>query len=114
MLHSLATSQGSDYRDNDPTVEPLVELYQGYHAAYEYAGGPRAETRRVPGIRFTAATSPLGFYWNALKKGYKLGIAGQFGSHRHAQFVHHDLFAVVDARGDCGEHAQAACVRGDG
>src|SRR6478609_5043000 len=44
MLHSLATAQGSDYRDNDPAVEPLVELYQGYHAAYEYAGGPRAET----------------------------------------------------------------------
>ena len=31
MLHSLATAQGSDYRDNDPAIEPLVELYQGYY-----------------------------------------------------------------------------------
>ncbi|MCL4401123.1 MAG: DUF3604 domain-containing protein, partial [Acidobacteria bacterium] len=43
MEHSLATGQGTDYRDNDPELEPLVELYQGYHAAYEYEGAPRAE-----------------------------------------------------------------------
>ena len=47
MLHSLATDQGSDYRDNDPEVEPLVEIYQGYHANYEYEGAPRAETKRL-------------------------------------------------------------------
>ncbi len=72
MEHSLATSQGTDWRDNDPEVEPLVEIYQGYHAAYEYAGGPRAE---APGYLVTAhgAYEPKGFYWNALAKGYKLG-----------------------------------------
>ena len=43
MLHSLATQQGLDYLDNDPEVEPLVEIYQGYDANYEYAGAPRAE-----------------------------------------------------------------------
>ena len=72
MLHSLATDQGSDYRDNDPEVEPLVEIYQGYHANYEYEGAPRAES-----ADYTVATHgpfrPKGFYWNALAKGYKLG-----------------------------------------
>ena len=73
MLHSLATGQGSDYRDNDPAVEPLVELYQGYHAAYEYAGGPRAETDEFQNS-VHGGYRPLGFYWNALAKGYKLGV----------------------------------------
>ncbi len=73
MLHSLATMQGSDYRDNDPAVEPLVELYQGYHAAYEYAGGPRAETDQFQNS-IHGGYRPLGFYWNALAKGYKLGV----------------------------------------
>ncbi|HTM48981.1 MAG TPA: hypothetical protein VL285_09885 [Bryobacteraceae bacterium] len=73
MLHSLATGQGSDYRDNDPTVEPLVELYQGYHAAYEYPGSPRAETDEYQ-VSVHGGYRPLGFFWNALKKGYKLGV----------------------------------------
>jgi hypothetical protein len=73
MLHSLATGQGSDYRDNDPSVEPLVEIYQGYHAAYEYEGGPRAETADFQ-VNIHGGYKPLGFYWNALAKGYKLGV----------------------------------------
>ncbi len=73
MLHSLATGQGSDYRDNDPEVEPLVEIYQGYHAAYEYEGGPRAETDAYQ-VTVHGSYQPKGFYWNALEKGYKLGV----------------------------------------
>ena len=48
MEHSLATGQGTDYRDNDPALEPLVEMYQGYHASYEYTGAPRAEDDTAP------------------------------------------------------------------
>jgi hypothetical protein len=73
MLHSLATDQGSDYRDNDPEVEPLVEIYQGYHANYEYEGAPRAETRDY-NVLTHGPYRPAGFYWNALNKGYKLGM----------------------------------------
>jgi hypothetical protein len=73
MLHSLATGQGSDFRDNDPAVEPLVEIYQGYHAAYEYEGGPRAETDTYQ-LSVHGGYRPKGFYWNALAKGYKLGV----------------------------------------
>ena len=72
MLHSLATDQGSDYRDNDPEVEPLVEIYQGYHANYEYEGAPRAESADY-NVATHGPYRPAGFYWNALKKGYKLG-----------------------------------------
>ncbi len=73
MLHSLATDQGSDYRDNDPEVEPLVEIYQGYHANYEYEGAPRAESTDYH-VDTHGPYRPLGFFWNALAKGYKLGM----------------------------------------
>jgi hypothetical protein len=73
MLHSLATEQGSDYRDNDPEVEPLVEIYQGYHANYEYAGAPRAESANYQ-VLVHEKYEPSGFYWNGLAKGYKLGL----------------------------------------
>jgi hypothetical protein len=73
MAHSLATGQGTDYRDNDPEFEPLVEIYQGYHAAYEYEGGPRAETASNA-VSIHGAYRPAGFWWNALAKGLKLGV----------------------------------------
>ena len=72
MLHSLATDQGSDYRDNDPEVEPLVEIYQGYHANYEYEGAPKAESEDYH-VTTHGPYRPAGFYWNALAKGLKLG-----------------------------------------
>jgi hypothetical protein len=73
MLHSLATQQGSDYRDNDPEVEPLVEIYQGLHASYEYEGAPRAESANYQ-THLHGGYEPAGFYWNGLAKGYKLGV----------------------------------------
>lgn len=73
MEHSLATGQGTDWRDNDPDLEPLVELYQGYHAAYEYEGGPRAESANNH-LLVHGSYEPAGFFWNALNKGYKLGV----------------------------------------
>jgi hypothetical protein len=51
----------------------LVELYQGYHAAYEYEGGPRAESANNH-VLVHGAYEPAGFFWNALAKGYKLGV----------------------------------------
>lgn len=73
MSHSMATGQGTDYRDNDPQLEPLVEIYQGYHAAYEYKGGPRAESDNNH-LLVHGAYEPAGFWWNALAKGLKLGV----------------------------------------
>jgi hypothetical protein len=66
MAHSLTTNQGTDFRDNDPEVEPLVEIYQGYRTNYEYEGAPRS----MGGEK----AHPEGYYWAALSKGYKLGV----------------------------------------
>jgi len=73
MEHSTATSQGTDWRDNDPRLEPLVELYQGYHASYEYPGAPRAESPNLR-VRVHGDYKPAGFWWRALAKGLKLGV----------------------------------------
>ncbi len=73
MPHSSATDQGTDWRDNDPEVEPLMEIYQGYRNSYEYEGAPRAATA----LNLHAQKSgwqPSGFWWNALAKGYRLGV----------------------------------------
>jgi hypothetical protein len=71
--HSTASSQGTDWRDSDENLEPVVELYQAYHASYEYEGAPKAESDRFQAKvhgRFEAA----GFWWEALKKGIRLGV----------------------------------------
>ncbi|MCL5742347.1 MAG: DUF3604 domain-containing protein [Acidobacteria bacterium] len=73
MDHSMATGQGTDYRDNDPELEPLVEIYQGYHASYEYAGAPRAESESRQ-LTLHGPFQPAGFWWNALAKGLRLGV----------------------------------------
>jgi hypothetical protein len=73
MPHSTATLQGTDFRDHDPEVEPLVEIYQGYRNSYEYEGAPRSATRLNPQAQ-KSGFEPAGFWWNALAKGYKLGV----------------------------------------
>jgi len=73
MPHSSATDQGTDWRDNDPEVEPLVEIYQGYRTSYEYEGAPRAATTLNPQAQ-KSGWQPSGFWWNALAKGYRLGV----------------------------------------
>jgi hypothetical protein len=73
MPHSSATDQGTDWRDNGGEVEPLVEIYQGYRTSYEYEGAPRAATDNNPQAQ-KSGWQPAGFWWNALAKGYKLGV----------------------------------------
>ncbi len=73
MPHSSATDQGTDWRDNDPQIEPLMEIYQGYRASYEYEGAPRAATM-INQHAQKSGWQPAGFYWKALAKGYKLGV----------------------------------------
>jgi hypothetical protein len=68
--HTSATSMGTDWRDNDPNVEPVVEIYQGDRQNYEYQGAPRSGTaNNSPG-----GFEPAGFVWNAFEKGYKFGF----------------------------------------
>ena len=70
--HSSATGQGTDWRDFDPDLEPIAEIYQGFDSSYENAGAPRAwkdgDKTVHQGIRRD------GYLWNAWAKGIKLGV----------------------------------------
>ncbi len=75
--HTSATSMGTDWRDNDPVVEPIVEIYQGDRMSYEYEEAPRAgydpKSKKEPAN--IAGWYPKGFINLALgEKGYKLGF----------------------------------------
>ncbi len=74
--HTSATGMGTDWRDNDPLVEPVVEIYQGDRNNYECEGAPRSPTARELAASVPAheAIHPKGYVWNALAKGYRLGF----------------------------------------
>jgi hypothetical protein len=75
--HTSATSMGTDWRDNDPTVEPFVEIYQGDRMSYEKEGAPRAgyEPKSGKAPANIAGWFPKGFIDHALgEKGYRLGF----------------------------------------
>jgi hypothetical protein len=69
-VHTSGTNMGTDWRDNDPKMEPIVEIYQGDRQNYEIPGGPRTNTEddSIGGWR------PLGFVSLALEKGYRLAF----------------------------------------
>ena len=67
--HTTGSIGGTDWSDNDPEVEPVVEIYQGARVSYETPGAPRAP--RSP-EDFDDFREP-GFVWHAYRKGYRLG-----------------------------------------
>jgi hypothetical protein len=71
--HSSGTAQGTDFRDNDPEIEPLLEIFQGYRASYEYRGAPKAASDRKL-LAQRSGYNPSGYWWEALAKGLKLGV----------------------------------------
>jgi hypothetical protein len=71
--HTTATNQGTDWQDHDGTLEPLVEVYQGHRVAYEHEGGPKGATAEKLYAQ-RSGYRPAGFIWNALAKGYRMGI----------------------------------------
>jgi hypothetical protein len=75
-MHTSATGMGTDWRDNDPAAEPIVEIYQGDRNSYEYEGAPRAGYDPKSGKEPAniAGWFPKGFVNLALEKGYKLGF----------------------------------------
>ncbi|NOX54732.1 MAG: hypothetical protein GXP27_09890 [Planctomycetes bacterium] len=70
-IHTSATNMGTDWRDNDPEVEPVVEIYQGHRQNYEHDGAPGSAKDAKDSI---GGYQPLGFVWNALMRGYRLGF----------------------------------------
>jgi hypothetical protein len=84
--HTTGRTSGTDWRDNDPEVEPVVEIYQGMRDTYEHPGAPRPKrlwatfldpSKPVPRASSTEAGPsfrPLGFVSNALAEGFRLGF----------------------------------------
>ena len=71
--HTSATDMGTDWRDSDPEIEPVMEIYQGCRTSYEYEGAPRAATADKVELQ-EGGYRPAGFLWNAFAKGLRLGI----------------------------------------
>jgi hypothetical protein len=74
--HTSATNMGTDWRDNDPVVEPIVEIYQGDRNSYEKEEAPRAgydpKSDKKPAN--IAGWFPKGYVNLALEKGYRFGF----------------------------------------
>jgi hypothetical protein len=68
--HTTATFHGTDWRNNDPEVEPSVEIYQGARQSYEMPGAPRG----ISAGDANTGYNPDGFVSLALGKGYRLGF----------------------------------------
>ncbi|MBI1358077.1 MAG: hypothetical protein GC160_27400 [Acidobacteria bacterium] len=73
ISHTSSTNMGTDWRDNDPEVEPLVEIFQGDRISSEYEGAHWAANSENPGSA-PGGFRPQGYVWNAWAKGYKLGV----------------------------------------
>ena len=70
--HTTGTSQmGTDWRDNNPLAEPIVEIFQGHRNSYEHLGAPRVARRPGEAI---GGFQPYGMIWNALALQYRLGF----------------------------------------
>jgi hypothetical protein len=96
--HTSATSMGTDWRDNDPAAEPVVEIYQGDRMSYEHEGAPRAGYEKKSGKEpvNVAGWYPKGFINHALGKGYKLG----FQASSDHWSTHISFFVILSERHD--------------
>jgi hypothetical protein len=103
--HTSATGMGTDWRDNDPEVEPVVEIYQGDRNSYEYPGAPRSGHDPKSGEKPVSigGWQPRGFINHAFEKGYRLGFqssSDHWSTHISYCVVlaeRHDREAIVDA-----------------
>ena len=76
---SSSPAMGTDWRDNDPEVEPVVEIFQGARVSSEHVGAARAgrsEEDKPPG-----GFQEAGFLWKAYRKGYRLGTIASSDHH---------------------------------
>ncbi|MEO7649421.1 MAG: DUF3604 domain-containing protein, partial [Bryobacteraceae bacterium] len=71
--HTSHTNMGTDWRDNDPNLEPIVEIFQGARTSAEHDGAPLSPTEKRTEL-WAGGYRPLGYVWKAWAKGYKLGV----------------------------------------
>ncbi|HEY1381744.1 MAG TPA: hypothetical protein VGF55_33405, partial [Gemmataceae bacterium] len=104
--HTSATGMGTDWRDNDRALEPVVEIYQGDRNSYEYPDAPQAGHDPQSGQQPAAIGGwrPAGFIDLALRdKGYRFGFESS-SDHwsTHISYCvplaeRHDRSAILDA-----------------
>ncbi|MEO7649598.1 MAG: hypothetical protein ABIZ80_03965 [Bryobacteraceae bacterium] len=75
ISHTSATRMGTDWRDNDSKLEPVVEIFQGARTNYESLEAPLVADQGKDGPHVKqAGYQAEGMVSNAWAKGYKLGI----------------------------------------
>jgi hypothetical protein len=92
-VHTSATSMGTDWRNNDPEVEPFVEIYQGCRQNYERLAAPRAPTADDA----IGGWEPKGFVNLALKMGYRLAFQSS-SDHRSTHISYALVYAEEASR----------------
>jgi hypothetical protein len=75
IAHTTGTRMGTSWGDNDPQLEPVVEIFQGARTNYESLEAPLvAQAPKDQAHMNQAGYQPEGMVSNAWAKGYKLGI----------------------------------------
>ncbi len=72
--HTSGTnSMGTDWRDHDPEVDMVAEIYQGARQSYEHKNAPRGIFDGEEASAAGGFQEP-GMFWNAWSKGYRIGV----------------------------------------
>jgi hypothetical protein len=75
ISHTSANRMGTDWRDNDPLLEPVVEIFQGCRTSSEAVGAPYVAKLPDDAAQIkVAGYFPEGMVANAWSKGYRLGV----------------------------------------
>jgi hypothetical protein len=82
VSHTSATTMGTDWRDNDKDLEPVVEIFQGDRYSYECAACPLADKRKVPESDLQSSSAER-IRAQCLGQRLQAGRDRQFGSSLH-------------------------------
>jgi len=100
ISHTSATNMGTDWRDNDPKLEPVVEIFQGCRTNYEAPGAPRSPQAMSPESYRDEAPGGFreeGFVNLAWNKGYRLGITAS-SDHNSTHISYTMAFVTASTR----------------
>jgi len=101
--HTLATSQGNDWRDTDAQTQPVAEIFQGARATYEHEGAPGAH---APNPRNPREWNPTGFIWKAWEKGVRIGVIAS-SDHSSTHLSHAMVYSSDSTRAGIVEAIRA-------
>jgi hypothetical protein len=101
--HTLATSQGNDWRDTDADAQPVAEIFQGARATYEHEGAPGSHR---PNPRNPRDWNPTGFIWKAWEKGVRIGVIAS-SDHSSTHLSHAFVYSSDSTRAGIVEAVRA-------